>query len=86
MPTLGTDTTLKLFAAEQALFLRAMPDDTPRWWWMNLVREPAAWQSMAGRPSPYELPPGGLPLGQTDAGGRALFASGGISGLFVHTR
>ncbi|MDP2005500.1 MAG: hypothetical protein Q8K45_07460 [Rubrivivax sp.] len=78
--------TLRLFAAEQSLFLRAMLGDTARWWWMNLAREPVAWQPMAGGPSPYELPPGGLPLGQTDAQGRPLFASGGLSGLFVHTR
>ena len=86
LPTLGKDNTLKVFASEQTLFLRAMPGDTPRWWWMNLSRDPAAWQPMAGGPSPYELPPGGLPLGQTDADGRPLFVTGGISGLFVHTR
>lgn len=77
--------TLRLFAAEQSLFLRLERGDTPRWWWMNLARGAAAWQPMAGGPSPYELPPGGLPLGQTDADSRPLFASGGLSGVFVHT-
>lgn len=77
--------TLRLFAAERSLFLRLERPDAPRWWWMNLARDPAAWQPMAGGPSPYELPPGGLALGQTDADGRPLHASGGLSGLFVHT-